>query len=89
MRSVNLSSIQALVNPLAASLNAPTPDERRLLELLAEGRTDEVVARSLGCTRRTLQRRLRRIFEKLGAESRFQAGVLAERAGWIAEGEQV
>lgn len=57
------------------------------MQLLSEGRTDEVVARTLGCTRRTLQRRLRRVFEKLGAGSRFQAGVLAERAGWIEQDE--
>lgn len=61
----------------------PSIDELRLVWLLAEGRTDEFVAARLGCTRRTLQRRLRHILEKLGADSRFQAGVLAERAGWL------
>ena len=55
------------------------------MQLLAEGHTDDVVARGMGWTRRTLQRRLQRIFEKLGARSRFQAGILAQRAGWIAE----
>lgn len=64
---------------------APTRDERRLLALLAEGRTDEVVADQLGWSRRTLERRLQRAMEKLGARSRFQAGVLLVRAGWIDE----
>jgi DNA-binding NarL/FixJ family response regulator len=73
--------------PLQRTWPAPSPEERRLVELLSEGRTDDVVARTLGCTRRTLQRRLRRVFEKLGAASRFQAGALAERAGWIGQKE--
>lgn len=67
--------------------DGPSPEEAQLLSLLAQGATDDVVARSLGCTRRTLQRRLRRVFEKLGARSRFQAGVLAQRAGWIEDRE--
>ncbi|HEX2266370.1 MAG TPA: helix-turn-helix domain-containing protein [Solirubrobacterales bacterium] len=68
----------------AGGAAAPSVEELRLVWLLAEGRTDEFVAARLGCTRRTLQRRLRRVLEKLGAASRFQAGALAERAGWLA-----
>ena len=65
--------------------NSPSAEDFQLLQLLAQGHTDDVVARGMGWTRRTLQRRLQRIFEKLGARSRFQAGILAQRAGWITE----
>ncbi len=53
------------------------------MRLLAEGHTDEFVAHQMGWTRRTLQRRLKVVLDKLGAISRFQAGVLSERRSWI------
>lgn len=62
---------------------APSSDELRLIHLLASGVTDEVAAARLGWTDRTLRRRLRSAMDKLGATSRLQAGVLAERAGWL------
>jgi DNA-binding NarL/FixJ family response regulator len=62
---------------------APSQQELSLIGFLAAGETDAAIARRLGITRRTLQRRLRPVLERLGAQSRFQAGVLAERAGWI------
>lgn len=64
----------------------PTRDEWRLMRFLAEGHTDEVVAERLGWSRRTLERRLKSCLEKLGATSRFQAGVLLAQAGWLEEG---
>lgn len=56
-------------------------DELRLeiLRHLAAGRKDEVVARRLGLSVRTCRRHIAEVMERLGAESRFQAGVLAER----------
>lgn len=61
----------------------PTDDEARVLRLLGTGITDDVAAERLGWTPRTLRRRLRAAMDKLGASSRFQAGMLAERAGWL------
>lgn len=65
----------------------PTRDERRLMGLLAEGLTDETIAAQLGWSRRTLDRRLRSAMGKLGARSRFQAGVLMVRSGWLDEAD--
>ena len=65
----------------------PTRDERRLMMLLAEGLTDESVAEKLGWSRRTLDRRLKAAMTKLGARSRFQAGVLLMRSGWLDESD--
>ena len=60
-----------------------TDEERRIVGLLAEGLTDDAIARRLGLTRRTCRRRIRVLMERLGARSRFQAGALAAKAGWL------
>ncbi|RWZ53209.1 LuxR family transcriptional regulator [Labedella phragmitis] len=61
----------------------PTPDERTLLTLLSADLKDEVIARELGVSTRTLRRRMQDVFTELGAMSRFHAGVEAARRGWI------
>jgi DNA-binding CsgD family transcriptional regulator len=61
---------------------APTEDERRILSLLAVGLSDEAIARQLGIGLRTVQRRVQALLVRLGAASRFQAGVLAAGRGW-------
>lgn len=67
------------LDPLAA----PTEEELTIVRLLAEGLKDEVIARRLGLAKRTYSRRLDGVWAKLGASSRFQAGVLAVTRGWI------
>ncbi|MFD5450212.1 LuxR family transcriptional regulator [Streptomyces sp. NPDC003470] len=59
------------------------PADRRLLRLLAGGATDEVIARELGISRRTLFRRLQILMTRLGAANRFQMGLQAQRSGWL------
>ena len=54
-----------------------------LLRQLSRGAKDEQIARSLGVSLRTVRRRMSDLFEELGVESRFQAGVEAVRRGWI------
>ncbi|MEZ0071114.1 helix-turn-helix domain-containing protein [Planotetraspora sp. GP83] len=58
-------------------------DDRRLLTLLAAGMTDESIARQLGWHPRTVQRRVRRLMDTLGVRTRFQAGMHAQREGWL------
>ncbi|MEU6641958.1 helix-turn-helix domain-containing protein [Saccharomonospora sp. NPDC046836] len=53
--------------------------EPELLSLLAAGVKDEAIARQLGVSSRTITRRLAELLDELGARTRFQAGVLAER----------
>lgn len=65
------------------STRAPSADERDVLALVAAGATDEVIARQLGISPRTLRRRLRELFAELGASNRFHAGVEAARRGWV------
>ncbi len=57
--------------------------ERQLLSLLATGLTDERVAAHLGLGLRTVQRRVRRLMDRLGAGNRFQAGLQAARSGLL------
>lgn len=59
------------------------PADRRLLWLLAGGASDEVIARELGVSRRTLFRRLQILMARLGAENRFQMALQAQRNGWL------
>ncbi|GAB1692415.1 helix-turn-helix domain-containing protein [Krasilnikovia sp. M28-CT-15] len=65
------------------SADRPTSDELRLLSLLASGATDEVIAAQLGLAHRTYQRRLRALLDRLGANTRFQAGMQATLRGWL------
>ncbi|WP_223167748.1 helix-turn-helix transcriptional regulator [Nonomuraea sp. SYSU D8015] len=52
-------------------------DDSRLIALLLSGLTDEAIARQLGVGRRTAERRIAELMARLGARTRFQAGVLA------------
>jgi DNA-binding CsgD family transcriptional regulator/sugar-specific transcriptional regulator TrmB len=63
-----------------------TPEEAELLRLLAEGATDETAARRLSVSVRTVGRSVADLMARLGAQSRFQAGVLVGRYGWLNEG---
>jgi predicted transcriptional regulator/DNA-binding CsgD family transcriptional regulator len=63
--------------------DAPDPQTRALLQILAAGGTDEMVARKLTVSVRTAKRLASELMEQLGARSRFEAGVKASRRGWI------
>ncbi|MFG2102311.1 LuxR C-terminal-related transcriptional regulator [Micromonospora echinaurantiaca] len=66
-----------------ARAGEPTPQEKALLHLFADGHTDESAARQLGISARSVQRLMNALTERLQASSRFQAGVEASRRGWI------
>lgn len=53
------------------------PDRQRLITLLLSGFTDEAIARQLGTSHRTVQRRVAALMADLGAQTRFQVGVRA------------
>lgn len=57
--------------------------DRELLRLVAAGFKDEVIARQMELDPRTVRRRLRRVMDALGAETRFQAGMQVVRRGLI------
>ncbi|MFC5834504.1 helix-turn-helix domain-containing protein [Nonomuraea insulae] len=55
-------------------------DDARLVALLLSGLTDEGIARQLGIGHRTAERRIAGLMARLGARTRFQAGVQAARS---------
>jgi DNA-binding CsgD family transcriptional regulator len=57
--------------------------EHELLWLLAQGWTDEVAARKLGLSLRTVRRMASELMARLNAHSRFEAGVRAAHRGWL------
>ncbi|MFD9703239.1 LuxR C-terminal-related transcriptional regulator [Lentzea sp. NPDC059081] len=61
----------------------PTTATRRVMALLSAGLTDESIARELGVSERTVHRRVSRLQQLLGAQTRFQLGVQASRRGWL------
>lgn len=56
---------------------------RSVLELLAAGAKDDLIARRLGVSVRTCRRYIAVVMSRLGAESRFQAGYLAASSEMI------
>jgi DNA-binding CsgD family transcriptional regulator/predicted DNA-binding transcriptional regulator len=62
---------------------AATREERVLLTLIAAGLKDDVIARQLGISSRTVRRRSQDLMSELGAANRFQAGVQAAKRGWV------
>lgn len=62
-----------------------TQQQMALLRLLADGATDEIAARKLNVSARTVGRMVSDLMSRLGARSRFQAGVLVGGHGWLDE----
>ena len=61
---------------LAARLGSLSPQQFRVLALVAEGRLNKQIADRLGIQERTVKAHMSAIFEKLGVRNRTQAGVL-------------
>jgi len=64
--------------PVVPSVKAD-PTDTRLMTLLAAGFKDDAIARQLGMSSRTVGRRVAELMETLGARTRFQAGIHAQR----------
>ena len=58
----------------------------RILELLSRGAKDEVIARHLGISVRTVRRRIAALMAHEGATTRFELGVAAVRRGSLPAG---
>ncbi|MGW2043723.1 helix-turn-helix domain-containing protein [Streptomyces sp. NPDC001858] len=63
--------------------NGLTDTEAAALKLLADGFTDEAIAKRLGVSHRTARRVATGLMDRLGARSRFEAGVRAVHQGWL------
>jgi len=60
-----------------------TVRERSIVEFIARGRSNKEIARELGVAPETIKTHLKRIFQKLSAESRAQAVVRAQSLGML------
>ncbi|MFC9386947.1 LuxR C-terminal-related transcriptional regulator [Streptomyces venezuelae] len=58
-------------------------DDAQLLSLLVGGMTDAAIARQLGSSVRTVQRRVNRLMRRAGAHSRAQLAWQAARQSWL------
>lgn len=76
---------QAVPYRAGAAVAPDPPDgvEREVLRRIAAGRTNEAIARELGISPRTVTRHTAALLRRLGTDSRFRAGVLAVRLGWL------
>lgn len=63
---------------LAERLASLTPQQLRVLTLVAQGRLNKQIADDLGITERTMKAHVSALFEKLGVRNRTQAGVLLQ-----------
>lgn len=59
------------------------PRDAAILRLMAAGAPDASIARQVGVSQRTVERRIRSLMDRLGAQTRFQAGVQAVHRGWL------
>ncbi|SEF66857.1 Sugar-specific transcriptional regulator TrmB [Nonomuraea solani] len=62
----------------------PQGPDTEVLALLAAGMKDDAIARQLGLSPRTVQRRVQVLCERLGARTRFHAGFLAAQHDLLA-----
>lgn len=72
--------------PGTSESRGPSPldqRDREILALMVSGAADAAIARQVGISQRTVERRVRRLLDLAGAGTRFQAGVQAARRGWV------
>lgn len=62
-----------------------SPEETRLIRLLAAGLGDDAIRRALGVSPSTVHRRIHDLMGRLGATTRFQAGLQIGRSGAVVE----
>ena len=69
----------------SAATAPPTPTHRelQLLERLAEGATNDLIATTLGVRVKTVEGMLRRLFDRYDVENRTQLARFAAHQGWV------
>ncbi|MEO5983804.1 MAG: hypothetical protein ABIQ13_15985 [Pedococcus sp.] len=76
---------RSFARALPIAQEAPgTHEDAELVRLLELGLKDESIARYLGCSLRTVRRRVAQLMDRYGVQTRFQLGVAAAHAGLIA-----
>jgi DNA-binding NarL/FixJ family response regulator len=60
-----------------------TRRERDVVQLVADGRSNDEIGAALSISTKTVEGHLRRLFERLGAQSRTELATRAVREGWL------
>ncbi|WP_126455189.1 response regulator [Sulfuriflexus mobilis] len=71
----------------ATPLSELTPREQEILEHIAEGESNKVIARNLGISDGTVKLHVKAILRKLGVHSRVEAAVIAVEHGYRQAGK--
>jgi DNA-binding CsgD family transcriptional regulator len=69
--------------PVSGDRAPLSEQDRKIITLMAAGVTDDAIARRLRLSRRTVSRRIATLLDRLGATTRFQAGVQAAHRDWL------
>ncbi len=81
--------VEAIAQPAGAEPTPRlTPREREVLELIARGRSNKLIARDLGISEKTVKTHVGHLLAKLGVTDRTQAALHALRAGLLAPRRQ-
>lgn len=78
-RAAPLRLLDGSRHPEVSPEAAPDGEAKTLVQLLASGLNDKLIASEMGVSRSTLDRRMQALRESLGARTRFQAGWQAAR----------
>jgi DNA-binding CsgD family transcriptional regulator len=76
-------AVPLVVTPTGSPAPAPgqvSPEETRLIRLLSAGLGDDAIRRALGVSPSTVHRRIHHLMRRLGATTRFQAGLQIGRS---------
>ncbi len=73
--------LKSRLDVVSARVSALTPREREVFELVVRGGTNKQVARSLGCTERTIKAHRHMVMEKMRAQTLPELVSLAGRVG--------
>ncbi len=83
LRAAPLRTRPGIPAPRGEGGEALSALDAQLLSLLLAGLTDHVIARQLGLSLRTVQRRVRDLMTLAGVDTRVQLGWQAARRGWL------
>ena len=74
---------RAFVEHYLRALRLPTPRQRQILQLMANGKTQREIAIEFGIAYNSVKNTMRYFRERIGAKSSFHAVAIAMRKGWI------
>jgi DNA-binding NarL/FixJ family response regulator len=86
IRTVDSGGLAFTVEQLRDS-RAPLPRlnerERRIVVAVQAGKSNDEIAAELGVSRKTIEKAMSRLFDRLGVMSRAELAIRGEREGWL------